>query len=149
MDTAALGAISAVLGSAVGGAASITSAWFTQRTQGHRERVRAEIQKREVLYSEFIAECSNLALDALTHSSMGKPESLVKVYALHNRIRLVSSDAVVDAAGQAIRGIIELYLAPNVAKEQLEQVVLKIKDDPLKVFSETCREEFRRLDAGG
>ena len=80
---------------------------------------------------------------------MGKPESLVKVYALHNRIRLVSSDAVVDAAGQAIRGIIELYLAPNVAKEQLEQVVLKIKDDPLKVFSETCREEFRRLDAGG
>jgi hypothetical protein len=145
MDTALLSAMSAVLGSAVGGAASITSAWFSQNAQGRRESVRAEIRKRESLYAQFIAECSNLAIDALTHSSLEQPELLVKIYALHNRIRLTSSDAVVEAAGEAIRHIMKLYLAPNITREQLQELALNIRDDPLKIFSETCRAEFRRL----
>ena len=68
MDPTIVSAMSAVLGSVVGGSASIATAWFTQKTQGRRESVRAEIQKREVLYGEFIAECSRLAIDALDHS---------------------------------------------------------------------------------
>jgi hypothetical protein len=31
-------------------------------------RVDAEIRKRELLYTEFIAECSKLAIDALDHT---------------------------------------------------------------------------------
>jgi hypothetical protein len=105
--------MSAVLGSAIGGAASITTAWFTQKAQGRRESMRAEIQKREVLYAALIDECSNLAVEALTRCSLEKPEAPVKVYALHNRIRPTSSDAVFDAARQAIKTNLELYLGPT------------------------------------
>ena len=144
MDPAVIGALSAVLGSIVGGSASITTAWFTQKTQGRREVVRAEIQKREILYTDFIAECSRLSIDALGHT-LEHAETLVKIYALHNRIRLSSSDAVIDAASRAIKRILKLYFGPNVTKEELRELTLTMQEDPLKVFSETCRVELAKL----
>jgi hypothetical protein len=146
MDPAVISATAAVLGSVVGGSASIVTAWFTQTTQSRRESVRAEIQKRELLYAEFIAECSKLAIHALGHS-FEKAEVLIRVYALHNRIRLTSSDAVVEAASAAIMRIVELYFSPNVSAEGLREVVLVRKEDPLRPFSEACRDEFARLRA--
>ena len=144
MDPALLSAMSAVLGSVVGGSASIATAWFTQNTQGRRESVRVEIQKRELLYADFIAECSRLAIDALDHS-LEKAEILVKMYALHNRIRLTSSDDVVDAATRAIKRILEMYFAPNVTRAELQELALTMKEDPLRIFSEACRAELARL----
>jgi len=144
MDPAVISALSAVLGSVVGGSASITTAWFTQNTQARREAVRAEIQKRETLYADFIAECSRLAIDALSHS-LEKAEILVKIYALHNRIRLTSSDEVIDAATHAIRRILELYFAPDVTKEELHEIAFNLKDDPLRIFSEASRVELAKL----
>ena len=147
MDPAVVSALSAVLGSIVGGSASIATAWFTQKTQGQRELVRAEIKKREGLYAEFISECSKLAIDSLDHT-LEHAETLVSAYALHNRIRLISSDAVVDAAGQAIRRILDSYFGPNITKEQLRELAISLKDDPLKVFSEACRAELVNLHYG-
>jgi hypothetical protein len=60
MDPTIVSALSAVLGSAVGGSATLATAWITQKTQSRREIVAAEIRKREALYGEFIAECSKL-----------------------------------------------------------------------------------------
>lgn len=144
MDPAVIGALSAVLGSVVGGSASITTAWFTQSTQGRHESVRAEIVKREALYADFIAECSRLSMDALSHS-LEKTEILVKIYALHNRIRLASSDEVIDAATHAIRRILELYFAPDITREELHEIAFKLKDDPLRIFSVACRVELSKL----
>src|SRR5215831_4076099 len=140
MDPAVLGALSAVLGSVVGGSASIATAWFTQNTQGRREAIRLEIAKRETLYAEFISECSKLAVDSLDHT-LDHAAGLVNVYALHNRIRLISSDAVVTAAGLAIRHILENYFKPNITREELRELTVSLKDqdDPLKVFSIACR----------
>lgn len=146
MDAAVVGALSAVLGSVVGGSASITTAWFTQKSEGRRERIRAEIQKRELLYGDFINECSKLAVHALSHS-LEKTEILIKVYAFHNRIRLTSSQAVIDAASIAIRRILELYFGRNMTKEELQEFVLNMKEDPLKTFSEACRNEFTDLQS--
>ena len=148
MDAAVLSALSAVLGSIVGGAGSVTTAWLTQSTQGRRESMRASLDRREMLYSDFIRQCSDLALDALMHSSVQKAELLVNLYALENRIRLTSSERVVDAARTAIREVLALYLAPSVAPEQLQEAALHLKEDPLKAFSEACREELARLEAG-
>jgi hypothetical protein len=80
--------------------------------------VRSEIQKREALYGEFISECSKLIIDALDHT-LEKPETLVRVYALENRIRLGSSDSVVAAAAQVIKRILELHFSPNVTIAEL------------------------------
>jgi len=97
METAIITALAAILGSLVGGTATITTAWITQRFQSKREFARSEGQKKEALYTEFIAESSKLLIDSLDHN-LDKPEALIQVYALINRIRLNSSDAVVAAA---------------------------------------------------
>jgi hypothetical protein len=144
LDSAVLSALSAVLGSIVGGSASIASAWFSQTTLGRRESVRSEIQKREALYGEFISECSKLIIDALDHT-LEKPETLVRVYALENRIRLGSSDLVVAAAAQVIKRILELYFGPNVTTAELRTLRVDTSSDPLKEFSDACRNELSAL----
>ena len=47
MDIAWVGALAGVMGSVVGGSASIATAWLTQRSQNVRELVRDEMHKRE------------------------------------------------------------------------------------------------------
>ena len=144
MDTAIISALSAVLGSLVGGSATIATAWVTQKTQSRREWVGTEIRKREVLYTEFIAECSRLAIDAFGHT-LERPETVLPAYALLNRIRLTSSDAVLAAAEQTVRNIAEQYFAPNMTTEDMRDLARSGREDPLRVFSDACREELKAL----
>ena len=58
MDTTILSAMAGVLGSLVGGSATVATAWITQKTLNRRELLAAESSKRENLYGEFINECS-------------------------------------------------------------------------------------------
>jgi len=61
MDRAIISALAAILGSLVGGGATIATAWLTRRTQGRRASVDAEVRKREALYVEFISEGSKIS----------------------------------------------------------------------------------------
>ena len=144
MDPAILSASAAVLGSLAGGSASLATAWLNQRTQGKRAAVQVETHKREQLYADFITECSKLALDALDHS-LDRPETLQQAYTLVNRIRLTSSEAVLDAAEKAIEEIIARYRAPNMSIQGLLEMPLAAFHDPLKAFSDACRSELRML----
>jgi hypothetical protein len=148
MDPAILSALAAVLGSAVGGSATLGTAWITQKTQSRRELVNAEIRKRETLYGEFIAECSKLLIDALDHT-LDNPDKLFQIYALQNRIRLTSSDAVVAAADQTLQRIIKQYFAENITPEALRELITNLDRldslDSLKPFSEACRNELQAL----
>jgi len=148
MEQSIISALAAVLGSLVGGASTITTAWFTQKAQSRRESVNAEIRRREGVYTEFINECSKLAIDAF-NQSLENPGTLMNAYALLNRIRLTSSDAVVDAADQIIKGIVEQYFRPNLSMEELQKMTAAGRADPLKAFSVSAREELRRLSRGG
>ena len=151
MDATIVSALAAVLGSAVGGSVTLATAWITQRTQSRRQIVRAEIRKREALYGEFIGECSKLLIDALDHT-LDNPDKLLQIYALQNRIRLTSSDAVVAAADQALHRILKQYFEQNITQQQLREELSRAltdeqlrRDDPLKPFSEVCRNELRAL----
>ena len=145
MDPSIVSALSALLGSLVGGSATIATAWITQKTQSRRELVVTEIRKRELLYAEFIDECSKLAIDALDHT-LDDTTKVFHVYALENRIRLTSSDMVVATAEQTIKHILKNYFGPNITKEELREVVLDgTHEDPLKPFSEACRNEIKEL----
>ena len=145
MDPAALTALSAILGSAVGGSATMATAWFTQRTQGRREHVEAEIRKREQLYVEFITEGAKLLVEALDHH-FETSERLSLLYSILNRIRLRSSEEVLTSADRAVNRILERYFRPNLTPDELRQTVLERSDDPLKDFSEACRRELRILE---
>ena len=146
MEPAVLTALSAILGSAVGGSATIATAWLTQRTQGRRGRIEAEIRKREELYVEFIAEGSKLIVEALSHE-LKTTERLFPLYSILNRIRLRCSEEVLSAADGSANRIIEQFFKPNLSPEELRQTVLTRPDDPLKEFSEACRRELRMLDS--
>jgi hypothetical protein len=146
MDVSMIGALSGVLGSLVGGSATVATAWLTQRTANRRELVQLEFRKRETLYGEFIAECSKLLLDAMTHS-LDKPETLLKAYALLNRIRLCASPAVLTEAEHLVRRITEQYFDSNLSVEEMRDIARSEDADPLKRFGESCREEFDSISA--
>jgi hypothetical protein len=146
MDRAVLSALSAILGSLVGASATIATAWLTQRTQGRRSFVEAEINKREILYGEFIAEGSKLLIESIDHK-LDDPERFYSLYAVLNRIRLVASDEVLAVADRTATRIIEQYFRPNLSPEEVRQLMLTRPDDPLKDFGEVCRLELRRLQS--
>lgn len=147
MDSSVISALSAILGSLVGGTASIASAWFTQKGQNQRELIGAKIQRREVLYAEFITECSKLAVDSLGRT-LESPVTLIHIYALLNRIRLIASVEVVAAAKSAVDGILEQYFQPNVSLTELRKIATSDGNDPLQAFSEACRQELHQIQLG-
>jgi hypothetical protein len=146
MDPTVVAASAAVLGSMVGGAATIATAWISQRTQTRRQTVVAEIRKREKLYADFIVECSKLAIDALDHN-LDSPQQMVQVFALQNRIKLFATDAVVAATDQTIKRVLQQYFDPNVSREQLRELAFaRLDEDPVRSFSKACRDELRALE---
>jgi len=147
VDTAVISALAAIMGSLVGGSATIATAWMTQKTQSRREALTSELRKREMLYTEFITESSKLAIDALDHS-LEDPEKVFTVYALQNRIRLASTAPVVEAADQTVGRILTRYFEPNLTREQMKELALAHSADPLKSFSEACRRELETLRRG-
>ena len=148
MDPAILSASAAVLGSLAGASASLAAAWLSQKTQAKRVSVQVETRKREQLYADFITECSKLFLDALDHT-LDRPETLQQAYTLVNRIRLTSSDAVLHAGEAAIQEIVARYRAPNIPIEKLRNMSLAEIHDPLRAFSEACRDELKLLQQDG
>ena len=97
MDTNLITAMSGVLGSLVGGSATVATAWITQKTLTRRELNVRDMRQREKLYGDFIGECAKLLIDAFTHT-LDDPEKLLPLYALTNRIRLTASQPVLAEA---------------------------------------------------
>lgn len=148
MNSSVLTAMAGVLGSLVGGSATVAATWVTQRTQSKRSLVRDEIRKRESLYGQFISECSTRVLESF-EQTLEKPETLLSVYELLNRIRLSASEAVLREAEQALNVIMEQYFAPNLSIEQMRAMIRAGKrSDPLRAFSEACRAELKTIRAG-
>ena len=147
MDTAFLGALSAVLGSLVGGSASVATTWMAQKTLNRREVLREELRKREALYGEFIGECAKLFMDAFTHN-LEKPESLLPVFALINRVRLCASREVLAEAERVLTRLTDQYFAKNLTVEELRELTHTEQADPLRDFGEACRAELKSLRGG-
>ena len=85
-------------------------------------------------------------LDAITHS-LDKPETLLKAYALLNRIRLCASPAVLAEAEHLVRASPATFSSSNLSLlDEMRPRTLE-DADPLKSFGEACREEFASLSA--
>jgi hypothetical protein len=135
-----------VLGSLVGGSATVATAWLTQSSATRRELVQMEFRKREALYGEFIAECSKLLMDAMAHT-LDKPETLLNAYALLNRIRLSAAPAVLKEAEHLLLRITEQYFSRNLTVEEMRELARSEDADPLKDFGEACREDLASISA--
>jgi hypothetical protein len=148
MDSSIITAIAAALGSFVGTAASIGSSWITQRTQTANAHREVKLRDRESLYGEFITEASRLTMEALGHS-LEQPETLVKLYGILGRVRLVAGDPVLAAAEACCHHIIDLYAKPNMTAEQIRVSFEQHRLDPIRDFSVACRAELLEITGGG
>lgn len=133
-------AVAAFSGSTSGSLATILSNWIIQRRKDRLADKTLDSSARQKLYKKFIEEASHLYADALANDK-SEISKLVKMYALIGRMRVTSSDNVVEAAEKAARLIIETYLSPNRTFADLAELVKEM--DPLRSFSEACRLELR------
>jgi hypothetical protein len=142
MEVAYISALAALAGTANGGLTSFATSWITQQSQAKAQRLANERDKREVLFGRFLEEAARLYADAL-QNERNDASGLINIYALTNRIRLISSARVVDSADNLARIIIEAYLAPNMTLEEVRANWIDRHVDPLRDFSEAAREELR------
>ena len=118
MDTSYISAFAALAGTAIGGLASFATSWVTQQAQSRAQRSAAERDFRAALFGRFLDEAAKLYSDAL-QTSRDDVTGLIQIYALTNRIRLLSSPEVVEAADTVVRIIVDTYLAPNITLHEM------------------------------
>jgi hypothetical protein len=144
MDMFYIPGLASFSGSASGTLASIVTGWVNQRRKDRFDHSLRATSQREALYKGFIEEASRLYADALVN---GKSEvsKLVDLYAFIARMRILSSDAVIEAAEKAGRLILKTYLSPNRTFLDLPDLINEM--DPLRDFSEACRCELQSSHA--
>jgi hypothetical protein len=144
MDPTYVPALAALAGSAIGGLTSFATTWLTQQTQFRAQQLVHEITRREELYKDFIEEASRLYADAYEHDK-AETSKLVNMYALVSRMRVRSAPKIVENADKVVRLIIETYLAPNKTFRDVPKLLENDAMNPLREFSNACREELGGL----
>src|SRR5262249_11175017 len=134
----------ALAGSTIGGLTSLATSWLNQYSQFRTQRHEHDITRREDLYRDFIEEASKLYVDACEHDE-AEISKLVKITALINSLRELSSPRIIERADGVMRMILETYLAPTKAFRDVPKLLQNKELDPLRDFSNACREELRRL----
>jgi hypothetical protein len=146
MDGATISALAALAGSVVGGVTALGTSWLTQQAQARAQDRAGDRAVREALYKDFIVEASRLYGDALTHDK-AEISTLVGIYAMISRMRVRSTPRIVENADRVVQTIVETYLSPNKTFRELHDMLGSDALDPLRGFSEACREELRTLGA--
>ena len=143
MDPAYLSAFAALAGSTIGGLTSLATSWLTQHVQFRAQQLVHDMTRREELYKDFIEEASQLYADAYEHDK-ADTSKLVRLYALVSKMRVLSSPRIIENADRVVRVIIETYLGPNRTFRDIPEILDNDAMDPLREFSNACREELRR-----
>ena len=144
MDSATISALAALGGALIGGLTSFATSWLTPQRQAKAQQLAHQLTKREELYRSFIEEASKLYADSLVHETADVSQ-LVRLYSMINLMRMFSSTTIVEGADKVMRMIIDTYLTPNKTFRELRDMVNSAAMDPLRDFSEACREEIQRL----
>jgi hypothetical protein len=137
-------AVAAIAGSLVGAAGSTLGTWISARHQDRRDLLGRLIARREALYSDFIGESARLLVDAMQHN-VADLQTLLPIYALLSRIRLSSSDPVLQNAEEVLKTLLGTYSEPNMTAAQIESQAVDGHRDPLRQFSNICRAELDSL----
>lgn len=80
-------------------------------------------------------------MDAFEHNEKDLSK-LVGLYALISRMRVRSSPRIVEHADKVAQVVIETYLGPNGTFRDVLEIMDNESMNPLRQFSEACREEL-------
>jgi len=142
LDVAIVSAMAAIAGSSVGAVTTFATTWLVQSNQLHSQQLGAERAKREMLYTDFIAEAAKRFTDSMSHQSE-TPEMLVVLAAFIGQMRLFCSPEVVTAAEQVGHAIVDSYIAPNRSLKELRDAFMdNARLDPLGQFAAVCRKDL-------
>jgi hypothetical protein len=145
MDSSIIAALSAILGTTVGGLTSFATTFLNQRYAVRRDILAKDVANREELYSVFLKEVASLYFDSInrTVDDVSQQTSLIKMYSLVGRIRMISSQEVLTAAEKVTEDVIESYKRPPMTFQ--EQLKLWGPDDPWHEFTKACRAERQNM----
>jgi hypothetical protein len=141
MDSSIIAAFSAILGTTVGGLTTFLTTFINQRYAVRRDILAKDVANREQLYSEFLKEVGNLYFDSInrTLDDASQQTSLIAMYSLVGRIRMISSEAVLKAAEKVGEDIVESYKRPPTTFQEFQR--LWGASDPWHEFTNACRAE--------
>jgi hypothetical protein len=148
MDPGYFSAFAALAGSTIGSLTTLAASRLTQREQLRTQQLTHDIAQREDLYKGFIEAASILYVDAIEHepADVADASKLVGLYALISRMRILSSLPIIEHADRVVRTIIDTYLGPKMTlREVSEALNTSAFVDPLRDFSEACRDELRTI----
>jgi hypothetical protein len=136
----AIAAIAAISGSVVGAMASLATTFINQRFQARRERLNKELANREELYASFIEEAIPLFVASINTMEID-PSTMLKLYSVVGRIRLIASDEVLRGAEKVVADLIESYRRPITDVSEVIYNVGHNALDPMREFTQACRRE--------
>ena len=143
MDSGYITALAALGGAALGGLTSFATSWTTLRIQMKAQRSESSKSKRQKLYKAFIDHAAKSYGDALIHDKL-ETTGLIDLHSLVSRMRVVSSQPVIESAIKVVKVITDTYNQPNKTPEEIEAMIDNGSVDVLLSFSEACREEFEQ-----
>lgn len=142
MNEAYISAISVLAGSSLSGLIYFVTTKLSLRVKSRELRIAADRKRREELYRNFIDHAARLYAHALTHIE-AEVSQLFDLYTMINWMRVHSSTSIVEQAEVIVRMIVETYAAPNKTFSEVQVMMEGDASDPLRIFSEACREELR------
>ena len=143
MDSGYITALAALGGAALGGLTSFATSWTTLRTQMKAELSASSKSKRQGLYKAFIDDAARTYGDALIHDKL-ETTGLINLHALVSRMRIMSSQPVIESAIKVVKEITDTFNQPNRTPEEIEVMISDGSIDILRSFSEACRKEFEQ-----
>jgi hypothetical protein len=143
MDSSIIAAISAILGTTVGGLSTFATTLLNQRYAMRRDILAKDVANREHLYSEFLKEVGNLYFDSVnrTLDDTSQQASLITMYSLVGRIRMISSEAVLTSAEKVAEDFVESYKRTTFQEFQQSWEA----SNPWHEFTKACRAERQSM----
>jgi hypothetical protein len=146
MNPAYISLIAALSGSVIGGMTSLAASWLSGNVQTRLQQRVADKTRRQELYKCFIEEASRLYGDALV-TDRAEVANLVQLYAMTSRMRVLSTTVVVQSAEAVVQLILDTYFEPNKSLGEIRSSAVDQRVEPLRHFSEACRDELRPFES--
>jgi hypothetical protein len=140
----AFGAV--LVGTVLGSTTCACAIYFMQRRQSQASHIMSELSRRDDVYSRFIEQASEICLDAI--EAPYDPGNLIGLSALIGRIRLASTQPVLEAAEGVMDFLLETGQKPAAEVRDFIDKAPREFMAPLKGFTAACRVERERMLRG-
>ena len=144
LEIALVSATSALLGSSIGGLISFLSTHYAAKKKFEHDLVLRELEKRELLYADFMAETGKIILASLDKKKEAASD-FVALFSLAGRIRIAASKEVADAATDFANLVVDTPERSEAGKIATHSAQVKVARD---LFTNLCQKDLLEIRKG-